>query len=274
MKRALLLIGVLIGAVAVVASAQDTRIKLATTTSTDNSGLLAVLNPPFERRTGCKVDVIAVGTGKALALGQNGDADVVLVHARKAEDRFIDNGSGVNRRDVMHNDFVLVGPSRDPAGVKGVKSATEALRKMFSSGSGFVSRGDESGTHKKEKQLWSQAGLRPVGRWYKEAGQGMGAVLIMADNLQAYTLADRGTYLSMKGRLALDVLVEGDPLLHNPYGIMAVNPTRHAHVNYSGAMAYIAWVTSVEGQKIIREFAVDGEVLFYPDAIPAPALAE
>ena len=272
LKRRGLIVLVLLCAVVLLAPAQskETRIKLATTTSTDNSGLLAVLNPPFERLTGYRVDVIAVGTGKALRLGQEGDADLVLVHARPAEDAFVEAGYGVNRRDVMHNDFIILGPAGDPAGIRGMSSATAALRKIASREEDFVSRGDDSGTHKKEKALWSSAGMTPSGRWYKEAGQGMGAVLTMADNLQAYTMADRGTYLSMKDKLDLAILVEGDEVLFNPYGVIAVNPARHPHVGYMGAMAYIAWLTSVEGQKIIREFKKEGEILFYPDAIAQP----
>jgi tungstate transport system substrate-binding protein len=250
------------------AQSREARIKLATTTSTDNSGLLAVLNPPFERLTGYRVDVIAVGTGKALRLGQDGDADVVLVHARPAEDAFVEAGYGVNRRDVMHNDFIIIGSAADPAGVRGMRSATVALKKIAAREQAFVSRGDDSGTHKKEKALWSEAGLTPRGRWYKEAGQGMGAVLTMANNLQGYTMTDRGTYLSMKDKLDLSILVEGDALLFNPYGVIAVNPGRNPHINYMGAMAYVAWLTSVEGQRIIREFKKEGEILFYPDAIP------
>jgi tungstate transport system substrate-binding protein len=268
MKKACLAGLLALCAVSVVVSAQETRIRLATTTSTDNSGLLAVVNPPFERLTGYRVDVIAVGTGKALALGENGDADVVLVHARAAEDLFVSQGYGVNRRDVMHNDFVILGPSADPAGIRGSRTAAEAFGTLARSQSSFVSRGDDSGTHKKEQELWAQARVGPSGRWYKEAGQGMGAVLTMSNDLQAYTLADRGTYLSMKNKLDLVVLVEGDPVLFNPYGVMAVNPARHGHVNYMGAMAYIAWLTSVEGQRIIGGYAKDGEVLFEPDAVP------
>jgi tungstate transport system substrate-binding protein len=271
MKKVLFLVMVSLCVAAVFAHTQDRRITLATTTSTDNSGLLSVLNPPFEQMTGYRVDVIAVGTGKALKLGENGDADVVLVHARAAEDKFIADGFGVNRRDVMHNDFVLVGPAKDPAGLKGMRSASAALQKLARTKSTFVSRGDDSGTHQKERILWQKAGLTPSGSWYKEAGQGMGAVLTMTNDLQGYTLTDRGTYLSMKEKLGLSILVEGDPLLYNPYGVMAVNPARHSHVNYMGAMAYIAWITSVKGQEVIRGFTKDGEVLFYPDAIPQSA---
>ncbi len=247
--------------------ADQERLRLATTTSTENSGLLNELVPPFERQTGIKVDVIAVGTGKALALGENGDVDIVLVHARPAEDAFVAAGYGVNRRDVMHNDFVILGPSGDPAGIRGMADAAEALKRIATRQSSFISRGDDSGTHQKEKALWARAGITPSGRWYKEAGQGMGAVITMSDDMQAYTLADRGTYLSMKDKIALQVLVEGDPELFNPYGIIAVNPDRHPHVNYEAAMRFIAWITSTEGQRIIGGFKREGQLLFFPDAV-------
>lgn len=248
-------------------SAPQSRIKLATTTSTDNSGLLEALIPPFTEKSGIAVDVIAVGTGKALALGQNGDVDVVLVHARSREDQFVAEGYGVNRRDVMHNDFVLLGPASDPAGIKGMPDAAAALRKINDSESSFVSRGDDSGTHTKERALWNTAGIDPAGTWYKEAGQGMGTVITMADDMLGYTLADRGTYLSMRDKIDLQVLVEGDPRLFNPYGVMAVNPKLHRHVNYLGAMTFIGWLTSVEGQEIIGGFTKNGDLLFYPDVI-------
>ena len=267
MKRALLTV-FLIVAVAMLLPAQAGRLRLATTTSTEQSGLLGVLIPPFEKASGLKVDVVAVGTGKALKLGENGDADVVLVHAREAEDAFMAAGFGVNRRDVMHNDFVLLGPAADPAGIKGMKSAAEAFRKIAAAQSGFISRGDQSGTHVKELELWKKAGLKPQGRWYKEVGQGMGEVIVMAADLQAYTLADRGTWLSMKDKARLAILGEGDPLLFNPYGIIAVNPVRWPKVDYMGAMRFIAWITSVEGQRIIRDYQIGGEGLFFPDAVP------
>ncbi|WP_461395795.1 ABC transporter substrate-binding protein, partial [Deferrisoma sp.] len=212
----------------------ECRIRMSTTTSTENSGLLARLLPPFEETWGCRVDVIAVGTGKALRLGANGDVDVVLVHARPAEDRFVAEGHGVNRRDVMHNDFVVLGPADDPAGVRGSGSAAEAFRRIARAGAPFVSRGDDSGTHKKELDLWAEAGVKPKGSWYKEAGQGMGAVLLMAQELRAYALSDRGTYLAMREKLSLVVVHEGDPALANPYGIIAVNPAKYPHVNYEG----------------------------------------
>lgn len=268
LKRVAWIVTALLLAVVALAPAQSGRLRLSTTTSTDNSGLLAVLIPPFEKKTGLKVDVIAVGTGKALALGQNGDVDVVLVHARAEEDKFVAAGFGVNRRDVMHNDFIILGVSADPAGVKGLKDAAEALRRIAAKQASFVSRGDESGTHVKEKELWAKTGQQPQGRWYKEAGQGMGEVIIMSENLGGYTLADRGTYLSMKAKVRLQILVEGDPVLFNPYGVIAVNPARHPHVNYDGAMAFVAWLTSREGQQLIADFKVDGDVLFFPDAVP------
>lgn len=253
--------------VAVLLPAESGRLRLATTTSTENSGLLAELIPPFEDRTGLKVDVIAVGTGQALKLGETGDVDLVLVHARASEDAFVAAGHGVDRRDVMHNDFIILGPSRDPAGVRDMGNAAEALKAIANRRVSFISRGDDSGTHKKEKALWKQAGLSPKGRWYRDVGQGMGAVITMSDDMQAYTLADRGTYLSMKSKITLEVLVEGDPKLFNPYGIIAVNPAKHPHVNYNGAMRFIAWITSPEGQNIIGAVQREGQVLFYPDAL-------
>jgi tungstate transport system substrate-binding protein len=247
--------------------AQSGRLRLATTTSTENSGLLAALLPPFEAKTGFRVDVIAVGTGQALRLGEAGDVDVVLVHARQLEDRFVADGYGVNRRDVMHNDFIIIGPPSDPASVRGMRDTAAALKRIAEKRATFVSRGDNSGTHVKEQSLWNAAGLNPSGRWYREAGQGMGPVITMSNDLQGYTLADRGTYLSMRDKVQLSILVQGDPRLFNPYGIIAVNPKRFAHVHYFEAMQLIAWVTSVEGQKIIADYKVRGEVLFFPDAV-------
>ncbi|MEW6381590.1 MAG: substrate-binding domain-containing protein [bacterium] len=252
------------------ARAQEQRLRVSSTTSTDNTGLFAALNPPFEKMFNCRVDVIAEGTGKALKTGEMGDCDVVFVHARQAEDKFIAAGFGVNRRDVMYNDFIIVGPKNDPAGIKGSKDAALALARIARAQAFFVSRGDDSGTHKKEKEIWAKAGLEPKGQWYAEAGQGMGAVLQMAHEKNGYTLSDRGTYLAYKSKINLEILSEGDPALFNPYGIMAVNPARHPKANYILAMAYIGWVTSQEGQKIIREFGKDklGQPLFIPLAIP------
>lgn len=243
------------------------RLRMATTTSTENSGLLYVLLPPFEKKFNVKVDVIAVGTGKALKLGENGDVDIVFVHAREEEDKFVQNGFGVNRRDVMYNDFVIVGPKDDLARVKG-NNAVVAFLKIANKKYFFVSRGDESGTHKKEKKLWKLAGikLKPQRKWYLEAGQGMGATLQIANEKKAYCLVDRGTYIAYEDKIDLVILCEGDERLFNPYGIIAVNPLRHPHVNYTYAMALIGWVTSPEGQKIIGEFKKGGKVLFYPNA--------
>ena len=243
-------------------------IKLATTTSTDNSGLLAELLPPFTREYGIEVEVIAVGTGKAMKHGENGDVDVILVHARQAEDKFVAEGYGVNRRGVMHNDFIIVGPGTDPAGIRGLKDAVEALRRIAGTESPFVSRGDDSGTHKNEKRLWRDAGIEPEGKWYMSAGQGMGAVLQIAGEKQWYALTDRGSYLAYKSKIGLEVLVEGDKRLFNPYSVIAVNPAKHPHVKYVEAMTLIGWLTSQQGQKIIAGFKKEGEVLFHPDAIP------
>ncbi|MFW5768451.1 MAG: substrate-binding domain-containing protein [Spirochaetota bacterium] len=251
-----------------IAAAGEERLKLATTTSTDNSGLLELLIPPFERQTGLTVDIIAVGTGAAVALGENGDVDVILVHARSREEAFIAAGYGVGRRALMHNDFVILGPRNDPAGIKGMSNAPAALKKIGRAGETFISRGDDSGTHVKERELWTASGYAPAGRWYKEVGQGMGTVITMTDDMRGYTLADRGTYLSMRDRVSLTVLVEGDERLHNPYGVIAVNPDIHPHVNYEGAAAFIEYLTGPRGQTIIGNFRADGERLFFPDAIP------
>lgn len=253
-----------------VEAAEKRSIKLATTTSTDNSGLLSALFPPFTERYGIEVKVIAVGTGRAIKLGENGDVDLILVHARAAEEKFVANGFGINRRDVMHNDFVIIGPAEDPAGIKGRRDAPEALGLIAANKGFFFSRGDESGTHKKEMQLWRAAGIEPAGDWYLAAGQGMGAVLMMANEKKGYTLTDRGTYLAYKNKLELPVLVEGDRRLYNPYGVIVVNPVEHPHVSYVEAMMLVGWLTSQEGQKIIGAFEKEGKVLFHPDAIPQP----
>ncbi len=245
----------------------DGPLRMATTTSTENSGLLELLIPPFEKRFGIDVDVIAVGTGKALKLGRNGDVDIVFVHARKAEDAFVNDRSGVNRRDVMYNDFVFVGPSSDPAGIKGSSDACSALAKLTKAGATFVSRGDDSGTHKKELSLWKAARVKPLASAYLETGQGMGQTLHIADEKRAYCLVDRGTYLAYSGKIDLKILVEGDERLYNPYGIIAVNPARHRHAKYLSAMAFIGWVTSAEGQKIIDGFRKNGKRLFHPMAV-------
>ena len=246
----------------------QTRIKLATTTSTEDSGLLDVLLPPFEKEHGVRVDVIAVGTGKALKIAENGDVDVVLVHARSLEDRFVESGFGVNRKDVMYNDFVIVGPKEYGAGIAGLKDAAEGVARIASRRMPFISRGDESGTHHKEKALWAKAKISPSGAWYHEAGQGMGATIRIADEKRAYCLVDRSTFLALKQKINLLILVEEDPILYNPYGIIAVNPNKWPHVQYDLTMALIKWITSPEGQRIIAAYTRNGETLFKPLAIP------
>jgi len=246
-------------------SSEPVTIRLATTTSTENSGLLDVLLPAFERQTGIVVQVMSMGTGKALRTAANGDCDVVLVHARAAEEKFVANGHGVNRRDVMYNDFVLLGPAGDPAKVRGAATAAEALQRIAASKVTLCSRGDESGTHKKEMSLWQAAGIaQPDGAWYQETGQGMGATLTVANEKQAYVLADRGTYIAYRGKLGLAVLCEGDAALHNPYGVIAVSPEQHPHVNFNAAMKFIEFLTGPTGQEIIGTYRVEGEVLFHP----------
>jgi tungstate transport system substrate-binding protein len=243
------------------------RLRLATTTSTDNSGLLAELHPVFETNFDVKVDVIAVGTGKALRLGENGDVDVVMVHAPAAEISFVDKGHGVERLSVMHNDFVILGPQDDPAGLGGATTLNEALQRLHDSGSSFVSRGDDSGTHKKEMSLWRAAGETPSGIWYLAVGQGMGAVIQIANDKQAYTLSDRGTYLAHKDKIALIPVFQGDPELFNPYHVIIVNPVKHPHVKTGLAQKYVDFIRGESGQKIIREFKKAGEILFKPDVI-------
>jgi len=239
------------------------KIVLATTTSTQDSGLLDVLIPAFEEETGVKVDVVAVGTGQAITLAREGNADVLLVHARADEDKFVEEGYGSEAWDVMYNQFLIVGPSEDPAGVKSSASAVEVLQKIAESGAKFVSRGDDSGTHKKELKIWQEAGIDPNGQtWYISAGQGMGNTLIMAEELRAYALTDEATYLSMG--LDLDVVCKGDSSLLNPYGVIKVNSTKEPEA----ASAFINFLVGEKGQKIIGEFGKEefGSPLFTPDA--------
>uniref|UniRef100_A0A831U2V7 Extracellular solute-binding protein n=1 Tax=Geobacter metallireducens TaxID=28232 RepID=A0A831U2V7_GEOME len=242
----------------------DERLRMSTTTSTQDSGLLKALLPPFERRHNIKVDVIAVGTGQALKLGEAGDVDVVFVHARKLEDKFVTDGYGVNRKDVMYNDFVIIGPKSDPAGIAKAKTAAEALKLLATKGITFISRGDKSGTHTKELDLWKAAGISPKGSWYVEAGQGMGPVITMATERRGYTLADRGTYNAFKGgKTDLAILFQGDKGLFNPYGIIAVNPKKFPHVKHDLAMKLVDYVTGPEGQKIIAAYKAHGEPVFF-----------
>lgn len=253
------------------AAAQEGKLILATTTSTEDSGLLDVILPDFEQQAGVQVDVIAVGTGQALELGQNGDADVLLVHARAREDEFMATGHGVRREDVMYNDFVIAGPESDPAGIKGMTSAAEAFKKIAETESIFISRGDDSGTHTKELSVWKAAELEPAGDWYISAGQGMGEVLTMSAEQQGYTLSDRATFLARtKEGLDLVVLVEGDKLLFNPYGVIAVDPKKNPNIQADLANQFIDWIISVPTQEKIAEYGQEefGQSLFIPDSDP------
>lgn len=239
-------------------------IRLSTTTSTENSGLLKALLPAFEAKYGVKVHVISVGTGKALELGKNGDVDVVLVHARAAEDRFVADGHGVNRRDVMYNDFILVGAPEDALALRGTRDVIAAFRKLGEGRAKFISRGDNSGTDVMEKSYWKEAGVAPKGAWFISAGLGMGEVLSMAGEMKAYTLSDRATYGAYRAKTGLEILVQGDRKMFNPYGIIAVSPKKYPDINHDGAMKLIEWITSKEGQDLIAGFKVNGEQLFFP----------
>lgn len=244
-------------------------IVLQSTTSTQNSGLFDDILPKFTAKSGIEVRVVAVGTGQALKNGRNGDGDVVLVHARAAEDRFVAEGFGVGRRDVMYNDFVIVGTPADPAAIEGMKDAPAALAKIARNKAMWVSRGDNSGTHIKERALWRASGVDPSsasGKWYREAGSGMGATLNTAVGMGAYTLTDRATWISFRNRLDYRILVQGDKRLFNPYGVMLVNPARHPHVNAAGARAFVEWLTGPEGQAAIAAYRVRGIQLFIPSA--------
>jgi len=229
--------------------------------------LLDYILPDFEEKTGIEVDVIAVGTGQALEMGRAGDADVVLVHSRAAEDQFVAEGHGTERYDVMYNDFIIIGPPSDPAGISGMESAAEAFARIAETESIFVSRGDESGTHNKELAIWKEAGIEPSGDWYQSAGQGMGAVITIANEQQGYTLSDRATFVAFDAEgLELVILVEGDPILFNPYGVIPVNPETHPGVNYEAAQQFAEWITSLETQELIASFEVNGMQLFIPDS--------
>lgn len=246
------------------------RLKLATTTSTDQSGLLSVLLPVFEQKTGITVDIIAVGTGAALKLGENGDADVLLVHARKQEEAFMAAGYGEEHRDLFYNDFIILGPEDDPASIKNEGSTIQALRKIAAQQAVFISRGDASGTHVKENELWAAAGLNPAatatqssGAWYKEAGQGMSQTIMMADQMQGYTLADRATWLAMRDKCDLLLLHEGDKALFNPYGIIVVSQARYPGLNTQGARALADWMESPEAQNLVKNFTIHGLPCFF-----------
>ncbi len=244
---------------------ETTDLILASTTSTQDSGLFDVLIPAFEEAyPEYKVNVIAKGTGEALELGQNKDADVLLVHAKAKEETFVADGYGTERKDVMYNDFIIVGPASDPAGIKGTATAAEALAKLSAAGASFVSRGDESGTHTAEKALWTKAAITPAGAWYISAGKGMGDCLTMASEMGGYTLTDRATYYNMRDSLGLEILVEGDTAMFNQYGVIPVTDA----TNMEGAQAFADWITSEEGQAVIAEYGVEefGEPLFFPNA--------
>ncbi len=248
-------------------NAQAEDIVLASTTSTQQSGLFGHILPKFTAKTGIQVKVVALGTGQALDTGRRGDADVLLVHDRPAEDKFVADGFGVERRDVMYNDFVLVGPKADPARVKSAKDATDAFKRMASGNAPFVSRGDKSGTHAAELRFWQAAGVDPkAGSGYKEAGSGMGPTLNMSAALGAYTLADRGTWLAFKNRQDLEIVFAGDRKMFNPYGVMLVNPARHPHVKKDAGMKFVTWISGAEGQAAIADYKINGEQLFFPDA--------
>jgi tungstate transport system substrate-binding protein len=251
------------------ASAQDKSIVVASTTSTQDSGLFGHLLPMFKAKTGIDVKVVAQGTGQALDTARRGDADVVFVHAKPAEEKFLSEGFGVKRYPVMYNDFVLIGPKSDPAGIKESKDITAALSAIKAKGADFISRGDKSGTHQAELNLWKVAGIdiaKDKGPWYKEIGQGMGAALNTASASSAYVLADRGTWLSFKNRGDLVIAVEGDKRLFNQYGVMLVNPEKHPSVKKDLGQQFIDWLVSSEGQKAIADYKINGEQLFYPNA--------
>jgi tungstate transport system substrate-binding protein len=293
-RRTILLAAISLGILGASPAAAEEFLTLATTTSTENSGLLAYLHPDFEKQTGIRVKVVAKGTGASLQLAREGNADVVLAHARSLEDKFMADGFGAIRRDVMYNDFILVGPKEDPAKVRGLASAVEAMKRIAAAKQPFVSRGDDSGTHIKEQEIWQASGLalktekitavvdgkektfgsvHPQGDWYLSIGQGMGKTLILSTEKRAYTLADRGTYyafaLVQPPKTDLAILCEGDRLLANPYGVIAVNPQKHPHVKFEAAKKYVDWITSPATQKKIAEFQIQGKSLFFPGTVPA-----
>ena len=259
----------LVPAIAAPAGAQEKAIIVASTTSTQDSGLFGHILPIFKQKTGIDVKVISQGTGQALDTGRRGDADVVFVHARPQEEKFVADGFGVKRFPVMYNDFVLIGPKGDPAGIKG-KPIVEALRTIKQQSAPFVSRGDKSGTHAAELALWKAAAIDVAGAdggpWYREIGQGMGAALNAASAINGYVLADRGTWISFKNKGELDILVEGDKRLFNQYGVMLVNPAKHAHVKQELGQAFVDWLVSADGQKAIADYKIDGQQLFFPNA--------
>jgi tungstate transport system substrate-binding protein len=265
-RRSVVFLALLLAAPAV---AQDKSIVVSSTTSTQDSGLFGHILPMFKAKTGIEVKVVAQGTGQALDTGRRGDADVVFVHAKPQEDKFVADGAGVKRYPVMYNDFVLIGPKSDPAGIRGSKDIVAALSKIKDKGAPFISRGDRSGTHAAELNLWKIAGIdiaQDKGPWYRDVGQGMGAALNTASASNAYVLADRGTWISFKNRGELDIAVEGDQRLFNQYGVILVNPEKHPHVKKELGQAFIDWLVSPEGQKAIADYKIGGQQLFFPNA--------
>jgi tungstate transport system substrate-binding protein len=251
------------------AAAQDQFITVASTTSTENSGLFGELLPKFQDETGIEVRVVAVGTGQAIELARNGDADVLFVHHKPSEEQFVADGFGVERHEVMYNDFVIVGPASDPAGIKGSKDVVDAMAKMTAAEAPFASRGDDSGTHKAELALWEEAGVDVAaasGSWYRETGSGMGPTLNTAAGMDAYALTDRGTWLSFENPQNLEIVVEGDPRLFNQYGIILVNPEKHPHVKADLGQTFVDWVLSDAGQQAIADFKINGQQAFFPNA--------
>jgi tungstate transport system substrate-binding protein len=269
-RRALLAAVAACASLAVIpAVAQEKFITVASTTSTEQSGLFKHILPEFAKKTGIEVRVVALGTGQALDVGRRGDADVVFVHDRPAEEKFIAEGAGVERKEVMYNDFVLIGPKSDPAKVTGSKDIVAALKQVKAAQAPFVSRGDKSGTHAAELRFWKDAGVdiaADKGSWYKDTGSGMGPALNTASSMNGYILADRGTWLSFKNRGDLAILVEGDPRLFNQYGVILVNPVKYPHVKKAEGQAFIDWLVSPEGQKSIADYKIEGQQLFFPNA--------
>jgi tungstate transport system substrate-binding protein len=267
--RAHLAAALLLMAFAMSVNAAECFITVASTTSTENSGLFRFILPQFQQATGIEVRVVAVGTGQAIKNAERGDADVLFVHHRPSEEAFVAQGFGVACRDVMYNDYVLLGPQPDPAGIKGMKDAVAALARIAATQTPFISRGDDSGTHKLELSLWQAAGIdvrQASGSWYREAGSGMGATLNTTSGLDGYTISDRGTWISFKNKGKLAILVEGDPRLFNQYGVILVNPAKHAHVQAKEGQAFIDWLTSDQGQKAIADFRIEGQQMFFPNA--------
>jgi len=269
-RRALLAaVAASVSLAAVTAAAQEKFITVASTTSTEQSGLFKHILPEFAKKTGVQVRVVALGTGQALDVGRRGDADVVFVHDKPAEEKFIAEGSGVERKEVMYNDFILIGPKSDPAKIAGGKDIVAALKQVKAAQAPFVSRGDKSGTHAAELRYWKDAGIdiaADKGPWYKETGSGMGPALNTASSMNAYILADRGTWLSFKNRGDLAILVQGDPRLFNQYGVILVNPAKYPHVKKAEGQAFIDWLVSPEGQQSIASYKIEGEQLFFPNA--------